>query len=181
MTKKNHSLLHLVLSALFLALALVLPFLTGQIKQLGNALCPMHIPVILCGFFCGPLYALAVGVIAPLLRFALFGMPPVIPTGLAMCFELATYGVVAGVLYRALPKKPVFIYVSLIAAMLAGRLVWGAVQWVLLGVGKTEFGWPVFFAGAFTNAIPGIILQLVLIPLLVMVLTKAFPKLKPQG
>ena len=180
MSSNKNSLLKLVLSALFLALALVLPFLTGQLKQLGNALCPMHIPVILCGFFCGPWYALAVGVIAPLLRFALFGMPPVIPTGLAMCFELAVYGITAGLLYRAFPKKKIFIYLTLILAMLAGRLVWGGVMTVLMGLGKTEFGWPMFFAGAFTNAIPGIVLQLVLIPLLVIILTGAFPKLKPQ-
>lgn len=180
MSSNKNSLLKLVLSALFLALALVLPFLTGQLKQLGNALCPMHIPVILCGFFCGPWYALAVGAIAPLLRFALFGMPALLPTGLAMCFELAAYGAVSGILYRVLPKKPAFIYVALIVAMLAGRLVWGGVMTVLMGLGKTEFGWPMFFAGAFTNAMAGIILQIVLIPLLVMALCRAFPKLKPQ-
>ena len=65
----------MILAAVFLAMALVLPFLTGQIPQIGNALCPMHIPVLLCGFFCGPLYALSVGFISPLLRFFLFGMP----------------------------------------------------------------------------------------------------------
>ena len=76
----------LVFAALLLALAMVLPFLTGQIPQIGQALCPMHIPVLLCGFLCGPWYALAVGAIAPVLRFALFGMPPLVPTGAAMCF-----------------------------------------------------------------------------------------------
>lgn len=162
----------LILAALFLALALVLPLLTGQIQQIGNMLCPMHIPVLLCGFFCGPLYALAVGSIAPLLRFFLFGMPPLLPNGIAMCFELAAYGAAAGLLYRLLPKKKPYVYVSLIAAMLLGRIVWGVVRVVLLGLGKAPFGWAAFLSGAFVNAIPGMIVQIVLIPLLVMALKK---------
>lgn len=163
---------HLILAAMFLALAMVLPLLTGQIKQLGNALCPMHIPVLLCGFFCGPWYGLGVGAIAPLLRFALFGMPPLMPTGVAMCFELAAYGFAAGMLYKLLPKKIPYIYVSLIGAMLIGRLVWGGAMLVLMGLGKTEFGLQAFLSGAFVNAVPGIILHIVLIPVLVMALKK---------
>lgn len=162
----------MVLSAMLLALALVLPFLTGQMQQIGNMLCPMHIPVLICGYFCGPWYGFAVGFIAPLLRFALFGMPPIIPIGIAMSFELATYGFAAGFLYRILPRKKTYIYVSLISAMLLGRIVWGIVRVVLYGLGKSEFGWKAFVSGAFINAIPGIILQIVLIPILVMVLKK---------
>ena len=162
----------LILSGLFLALALLLPFLTGQLTQTGNALCPMHIPVLLCGFLCGPLYGMAVGFTAPFLRFLLFGMPPVLPIGLAMAFELAAYGLVSGVLYRLLPRKRPYIYVSLLAAMLTGRLVWGAVRVILYGLGRSAFGWAAFIAGAFTNAVPGIILQIVLVPVLVELLEK---------
>ncbi len=162
----------MILAAMFLAVALVLPFLTGQIPQIGSALSPMHFPVLLCGFFCGPWYGMAVGFIAPLLRFLLFGMPPIIPTGVAMCFELATYGLVAGLLYTRLPKKKSSIYISLIGAMLAGRIVWGVARVILYGLGKSEFGWEAFMAGAFVNAIPGIILQIILIPVLVMVIDK---------
>ena len=125
MSSKQKSLRRLILAALFLALAFVLPFLTGQIPQIGSALCPMHIPALLCGFFCGPWYGLAVGAAAPLLRSLIYGMPPLMPTGIAMCFELAAYGFVAGLLYKLLPKKNGYIYVSLISAMLAGRVVWG--------------------------------------------------------
>ncbi len=82
----------LVLSGVFLALALLLPFVTGQIPQIGAALAPMHIPVLLCGFVCGWPFGLVVGFVAPLLRFMLFGMPPIFPTGIAMAFELAAYG-----------------------------------------------------------------------------------------
>ena len=93
----------MVFAALCLALALVLPFLTGQIPQVGSALCPMHIPVLLCGFLCGWPWGLAVGFIAPLLRSVIFGMPPMVPAAVAMAFELATYGAVAGFLYRKFP------------------------------------------------------------------------------
>lgn len=170
-TFKNKS-YPMILSAMFLALALVLPFLTGQLQQIGNALCPMHIPVILCGFFCGPWYALAVGFVAPLLRFVLFGMPPLVPIGIPMSFELATYGVATGILYRVLPKKKVYIYVALVLAMLTGRIVWGVVKVIMYGLGQSEFGWTAFMAGAFINAIPGIIIQIILIPILVMILKK---------
>ena len=170
MTSKK--LYKMILAALFLAIALVLPLLTGQIPQIGNAFCPMHLPVLLCGFFCGPTYAAGVGLIAPILRFFIFGMPPLMPKGIAMCFELATYGLVSGLLYKALPKKKVYIYVSLICAMLAGRVVWGVVRVLLLGLGQYEFGWAAFLTEGFVNAIPGIILQIVLIPILVMKLDK---------
>ena len=171
--KSNNHLRKLVAAAVCLALCLVLPFLTGQIPQIGSALSPMHIPVLLCGFICGPWYALAVGFIAPALRFVLFGMPPIYPTGLAMCFELAAYGVLTGLLYRALPKKTGNIYLALIAAMLGGRIVWGAARAVMSGVGDHSFTWAAFLAGAFTNAIPGIVLHIVIIPPIVLALRRA--------
>lgn len=169
---KNNSLKTMILAAMFLAIALVLPFLTGQIPQIGRALCPMHLPVILCGFFCGPWYALAIGFICPILRFALFGMPPIMPNGLAMAFELATYGFASGMLYRMLPKKKVYVYVALIGAMILGRIVWGIVSTVLYGVSGTEYGWTAFITGALLSVIPGIIVQIILIPILVITLKK---------
>lgn len=168
----------LVLSAVCLALCMVLPFLTGQIPEIGSMLCPMHIPVLLCGFICGPAWAAIMGAVAPLLRFALFGMPPLFPAGVAMCVELATYGAVCGILYRTLPRKPASVYVSLIAAMLAGRIVWGVVRLALTGATDSPFTWAAFLSGAFTQAIPGIILHIVLIPLIVLSLEKALPWLK---
>lgn len=162
----------MILAALFLAIALILPFLTGQIPQIGSALCPMHIPVLLCGFFCGPLYALTVGMVAPVFRFFLFGMPPIIPSGIAMSFELATYGFVAGILYKRFPKRKSFVYVCLICAMLAGRIVWGISRVVIFGLTGNEFGWAAFMAGAFLNSIPGIIVQILIIPLLVIALSR---------
>ena len=159
-------------SAMFLAIALVLPFLTGQIPEIGSMLCPMHIPVLLCGFMCGWPWGLAVGLIAPLLRSVIFGMPPMFPTAVAMAFELATYGAVAGILYRILPRKKWAIYAALVSAMVAGRLVWGLVRWIIAGLNHTQFTADAFLAGAVTTAVPGIILHIVLIPVLVMVMER---------
>lgn len=162
----------LTYSAMALALALVLPFLTGQIQEIGNMLCPMHLPVLLCGFLCGWPWGMAVGFLAPALRFVLFQMPPM-PLWIAMSFELAVYGALTGFLYRRLPKRIPYIYFSLIAAMLCGRLVWGAVRFLIAGFTQTTFTFSAFLAGAVTAAVPGILLQLVLIPVLVLVLRRA--------
>ena len=162
-----------MLSALFLALAYVMPFLTGQIPEIGSMLCPMHIPVLLCGFVCGWPWGLAVGFIAPLFRSLsplTFGMPPMFPTAVCMAFELAAYGAVAGIMHKILPKKKPYIYCSLITAMIVGRLVWGTAMFVCLGVQGGAFTFAAFIAGAITNAIPGIIAQIVLIPIIVMML-----------
>lgn len=165
---------NLTLSAMFMALGLVLPFLTGQIPQIGNMLLPMHIPVLLCGFICGWQYGLVVGFVLPLFRNLLFGMPPLFPTGIAMAFELAAYGFVCGWLYSHSHWKCLkAIYRCLIPAMLAGRVVWGIVRVVLMGVSGAEFSWQMFMAGAFLNAIPGIVAQLALIPGLMLALNKA--------
>ena len=164
---------NLTAAALCLALCMVLPFLTGQIPQIGSALSPMHIPVLLAGFLCGPWWAMAVGAVAPVLRFALFGMPPLFPTGAAMCVELAAYGLVSGLLYAKLPKKPRNIYVSLITAMVVGRCVWGVAMMFIMGISGTPFTWAAFAAGAFINAVPGIIVHIALIPPLVLTLKRA--------
>lgn len=163
----------MVLSALFMALGIVLPFLTGQIQQIGNMLLPMHIPVLLCGFICGWQYGLAVGFITPLLRSVLFGMPPLMPTAAAMAVELAVYGLVTGILYRKLPKKTPYLYVSLLCAMIAGRIAWGIAGIPLFGMAGNGFSAQIFLSGALLNAIPGIILQIVLIPVIMMALSRA--------
>ena len=122
----------LVLSALFLAIGLILPFITMQIPAVGKMLCPMLVPNAVC-----------------------------------MAFELATYGFVAGVLSQKMRKDMKSLYIALVAAMLVGRVVWGlvsAIVYTLMGAG---FTWKLFFMGGFVNAIPGILIQLILIPLLV--------------
>ena len=162
----------LVFSALCLALALVLPFLTGQIPQIGSMLSPMHIPVLLCGFVCGWPYGFLVGAIAPIMRHLMFGMPPIL-TALAMTFELAAYGAISGYLYAKLPKKTLNIYISLIAAMILGRIIWGIASVIILGISGSGFTWAAFIGGAVLNAVPGIICHIILIPIIVMALKKA--------
>ena len=164
---KGFSVRRLVLSALFLALAFVLPFLTGQVQQIGRMLCPMHIPVLLCGFICGWQWGLAVGVTAPLLRSLTLTMPPLFPAAVCMAAELAVYGAVAGLMYKLFPKKIGYVYLSLLISMVCGRIVWGAAMFACMGFDATKFGLDAFLTGAVTTAVPGIIIQIVLVPTLV--------------
>ena len=166
----------LVYTSMFLVLGLVLPFLTGQIPQVGSMLCPMHIPVLLCGFFCSWPYGLAVGFIVPILRSLTFGMPPLFPTAVCMAFELAAYGAVSGWMHKIMPRKKSYIYCSLLTAMIIGRVVWGGAMFLCMGIDGGGFTFSAFLAGAIFNAVPGIILQIVLIPILVMILDN--PKLR---
>ena len=166
----------LVYTSMFLVLGLVLPFLTGQIPQVGSMLCPMHIPVLLCGFFCGWPYGLAVGFIVPIFRSLTFGMPPLFPTAVCMAFELAAYGAVSGWMHKIMPRKKSYIYCSLLTAMIIGRVVWGGAMFLCMGIDGGGFTFSAFLAGAIFNAVPGIILQIVLIPILVMILDN--PKLR---
>ena len=165
--KKTHT---LVLAALFLALALVLPFVTGGIPAIGNMLLPMHIPVLFCGLW---QYGLGVGFAAPLLRSLLVGAPPMYPNALAMAFELAAYGLIIGLVYARLPKQGWgALYASLLAAMVGGRLVWGVAEVVLLGMAGNAFTLQAFLSGAVLSAVPGIVLQLALIPAVMVALDR---------
>ncbi|MBO5727458.1 MAG: ECF transporter S component [Oscillospiraceae bacterium] len=169
----NKHIKNMVLAALFLALSYVLPYFTGNIPQIGAMLLPMHLPVLLCGFVCGAPWGLVVGLIAPVMRSILTGgFPPMFPTAVAMAFELGAYGFVSGLLYRRLPKSLGGIYAALICAMVSGRILWGVVMALITLRGGT-FTFAAFVAGAFTNAVPGIVLQLVAIPAIVFALHKA--------
>lgn len=182
MRKQSRGIKKLVLSAMFMAIGLVLPFITGQIQQIGNMLLPMHIPVLFCGLICGWQYGAVVGFVLPLLRYVLFGMPPIFPTGVSMSFELAVYGVVIGLIMQQLSKRNTTdsgknyvrnLYLALIGAMLAGRIVWGLVRFILARATMQPFTMEMFMAGAFLTAIPGIIVQLILIPGIMAALKRA--------
>ena len=172
-TKPNSPARNIVLPALFLALAFVLPMITGHVPQIGNMLCPMHFPVLLAGFVLGGPWGLVLGFIAPLLRSVLFGMPPLYPIAISMAFELATYGAVSGWMYKKVRHTLPMMYAALATAMVAGRLVWGAVQFVLAGLSGSTFPFSAFLSGALLTAVPGIIAQLILIPLILTALQKA--------
>lgn len=168
---KNKHIQNLVLSGVLLALGMVLPLLTAQIKEIGDTLLPMHLPVLLCGLVCGWKWGLPVGLVLPFLRSFIFGMPPLYPQAVWMACELAAYGAVAGILY-ALIRVRGRVYIALVGAQLAGRFVWGVVKAILLGVKGTGFPFSAFIAGGFVDAFPGILLQILLLPPIVMLLKK---------
>ncbi len=164
---------NLILSALFLALGAVLPLFTAQIKEIGDTLLPMHIPVLLCGLLCGPKYGLLVGLVLPFFRGVVFGMPPLYPNALWMAIELATYGGVIGLLYEKIGQRNVLsLYACLLSAMVAGRITWGIAKALLLGIADKPFTWEAFFVGGVVDALPGIIIQLVLIPTVMLLIQK---------
>lgn len=170
---KKYELNKVVLAAMFLSIGFVLPMLTSQIKEVGDTLLPMHIPVMLCGFICGWKYGFFIGMVLPLIRGAVFGMPPIYPNAVWMAIELATYGFMIGFLYFRMNLKNIkAVYISLISAMLLGRIAWGVSKAILLGVGGKAFTISMFIAGGFVDAIPGIMLQLVLIPSIMLILNK---------
>lgn len=174
MAKKNSKeLKKLIYASLFLALGMVLPLLTAQVKEIGDSLLPMHLAVMLCGLVSGAGYGAAVGFIMPFLRSVTFGMPPIYPNAVWMAFELATYGFVIGFLYSKFGKKKLgWLYFSLVSAMLAGRVVWGIVKTLLLMSAGKAFTFETFIVGGFVDALPGIILQLILIPIIMTIINK---------
>ena len=169
----NKTTKNLTLSAMFVALGLLLPFLTGQIPNIGRMLLPMHFPVFLCGLICGWQYGLAVGLIVPIFRSFLFGSPVMFPMAVSMAFELAAYGILTGILYQHSKNQNMKTLMgSIVISMLGGRLVYGIMQVLLLGLGDKGFTWQAYIQGAFVMAIPGIVLQLILLPVIMAALNK---------
>ena len=163
----------MILAAMMLALSWLMPFLAALNPTIAKIISPMHIPIFLCGFLCDLPWSPIVGFAAPLLRSLTTGMPALYPNALAMSFELATYGLVTTLLIRMLPDRPLSVYLSLIGAMLAGRLVWGVASLALYGLGGTPFTFQMFLAGAFINAAPGIAVHIVVIPAIILALRRA--------
>lgn len=167
----------LTLTAMFFALGVVLPFLTSQIKEIGDSLLPMHFVIMLCGAVCGPKYASICGGILPVFRSICFGMPPIYPSAVWMALELATYGFVIGIMYINVFKRNIkFLIPSLVVSMISGRIVWGITKAILLNVGGKPFTFAMFIAGGFADALPGIVIQLILIPVIIKFLDKAVKK-----
>lgn len=163
----------LSLSAMFLALGMLLPFVTGQIQVIGSMLLPMHLPIFLCGLICGWKYGLAVGLILPILRSFTFGMPPLFPQATAMAVELAVYGLVSGWVYSHSRWQCIYaLYKSLIAAMLAGRLAYGLVMTLIMAANGQAYSLQIFLTSTIVSGLPGIILQLILIPAVMILLNR---------
>lgn len=169
----NNNLKKTIYSAIMLALALVLPLLTANSTELGNAFCLMHIPVLLCGFVCGPLWGGALGITAPLLRTLIFSMPPFPSVAVPMAFELCAYAVTAGVLYRVFPKRLPFLYAALSISLIVGRVALAVAKYFVLGLSGNAFVLSTFITGSVFPAWPGILLQLAVVPPTVAALIKA--------
>lgn len=167
---KKQNLQKIVLSAMLLAVGMVLPFLTMQIKEIGDSLLPMHIPVMLCGIMCGYGYGATIGLLLPFLRSVCFGMPPLYPNAVWMAAELLTYGLVIGFIYKKLPKNLTCLYLSLILSQISGRIIWALTKVVLLGMDGKSFTFAMFITSGFIDALPGIFLQLILIPTIIVLL-----------
>lgn len=170
---KDKNIRKLVLSAMMLAIGMLLPLLTMQIKEIGDTLLPMHLPVMICGAVCGGGYGLVVGTALPFMRSFIFGMPPMYPQAVWMACELAAYGLCMGIL--CCPKgAPGLgrIYLSLITSMIVGRVVWATAKIVLLMSTPHPFTFNAFIAGGFVDALPGIVLQLILVPAIVIIINK---------
>ncbi len=173
MLKNSKQLKNLTLSAMFLAFGIVLPMFTSQIKEIGDTLLPMHLPVLLCGLICGAKYGALVGLLTPLMRGMFFSMPPIYPNAVWMACELAAYGFVIGFLYSKFKKQNVLaIYISLVISQLAGRIVWAVVKTILLTASGKVFTFAAFLTGGFIDAAPGIILQLILVPTIMMLVNR---------
>jgi niacin transporter len=161
-----------VLAALCLALGVVLPIAFHSVANAGSIFLPMHIPVLLCGIICGWPYGLACGVLAPILSSLITGMPPMAYVPSMVC-ELAVYGLATGLIKQFVKTgKPVLdIYIALISAMLLGRITFGVLNALIFRAG--EYSLAVWTTAAFVTALPGIIIQLIVIPILVLALQKA--------
>ncbi len=160
-------------SALCLCLALLLPLLTGGVKVFGKMINPMHIAIFLCGLSCGAVYGAIIGAIAPLLRSVIFGMPTLFPSAVGMAFELCAYGLFSGLFFKLFYNKKCGVYISLILAMLIGRIVWGITTLVLWRFMGDVFTFALFIKGAFVDSVVGIAIQLIIIPIIIHALKRA--------
>ncbi len=162
----------LIYTAVLIALGVVLPVTLHAVPNAGQVLLPMHLTVLLCGIACGFPYGLACGVLTPLVSHLITGMPSS-PILLPMICELAVYGLAASLLIRFVRTNNFYIniYVSLIGSMLLGRVVYGIMKALIFNAG--EYSMQIWVTSMFVTALPGIAIQLVLIPALVLLLRKA--------
>ena len=156
----------LVLTAMFIALGVILPQAFHAIPNAGSIFLPMHIPVLISGYVVGPLFGLLCGILTPLLSHLIFSMPPA-PILPSMLCELAVYGLMTGILSKVIKIENDYVkaYVVLILSMLAGRLTYGILNALIFKAGSYSFS--AWISAALITALPGILIQLVLIPILV--------------
>lgn len=161
----------MTMAAVCVALCVVLPIAFHAIPNAGSVFLPMHIPVLICGMICGWPYGFVCGLMGPLASSMLTGMPGVayLP---AMMVECGVYGLVSGAMLKIIHTKSTYgdLYVSLITAMVAGRVVSGVAKALIFSPGMALSAW---VTASFVTALPGIVIQLVFLPSVVFTLMKA--------
>lgn len=162
----------MIQTAFFIALGIALPYIF-HFFALGPVFLPMHLPVFLCGALCGHRYGAVCGLILPYFSFLLNGMPPIYPVGISMSFELGAYGLLMGFLFAFFGLKHGLLFSAtsaLLITMLAGRLVAGIANLFLLGLTGEVYTLGIFLTSMFLKAVPGMILQIILIPCILKVI-----------
>ena len=183
MNEKNKKLYSMVITAVLLAIGMILPFLTGQLQTFGKLISPLHIPVLICGLCCGWQWGLGLGIVLPILRGLTLGMPPFPVVALPMAFELGAYGLLTGLLYPVMIKffkkknhlPP--IVCSLLIAMICGRIIGGAAKALFIAIGVIGSSSPytlgVFFTSYFVDTAVGALIHLIIIPVIVIAIERA--------
>ncbi len=167
MKRSRKTLNNMVLTAMFIAIAILLPLLTANIDNYGKMLCPMHIPILICGAVCGWQWGMAAGFISPLLRSLLLQAPVMFPNAVSMAFELAAYGAVIGIMFYILSSRVErlgSVYISLTLAMIVGRLTLALARFAMFGMFGEPYSWSVFMTEAIVTAVPAIVLQYAIVP-----------------
>lgn len=161
----------ITLAALFLALGVLFPQIFHAIPNAGLVLLPMHIPILICGFICGPLYGFLVGFITPILSNVIFAMP-LAHKLFQMIIELSIYGLISGLLSSLINIKNNFLknYLVLIISMIFGRLIYGLANYYILKAGT--YSLQIWLVSAFITSLPGIVIQLLIIPSVVIWIKK---------
>lgn len=153
----------IILSGIFIAFGIILPMIFHTVNMAGPIFLPMHIPVLIAGFLLGPFYGGLVGLITPILSGLMTGMPPIVPVMPIMAFELFAYGTITGFLFEKTNK----IYISLIVAMIGGRLFAMVGAYIVSITIAPQVSPLMFVFGNLAQAIPGMLIQLICIPILV--------------
>ncbi|NLD26277.1 MAG: ECF transporter S component [Acholeplasmataceae bacterium] len=164
----------IVLSGLFIAIGVILPSLFHA-AGIGQQISPMHFPALLAGVILGWKYGLAVGLLTPLLSGLMFGMPPLFPTATVMSLELGTYALISGIITEKVKpfKNQIYnIYLGLLVAMILGRIVYGISYAVIMGISGETYGFRVYISSVLLQTWPGIILQFLVIPPIVVLYQK---------
>lgn len=163
----------LTFSSICLACCFCLPMLTASAPHISAMLCLMHFPVMVCGMMCGAPWGVAVGVSAPILRSLMFDAPVMYPDAVAMCVEMGVYGFVCGLEANDPRKSPGNVFLDLVLSMVAGRVAWGAAMVFFALISDVSFSVEIFKT-AILNTWPGIMLQLMSLPPLIVFLQTAY-------